>query len=107
MTNAIIEKILQNNDKYIIFYVDSCPYCRGALDLLRSHNVRYKGYNIDNINGGMEYVLNSLNEYRDLINFDPSHRTKPIIFNNGKFLGGMSELKQYLMNNNVPPRQHF
>ena len=38
-------------------------------------------------------VLDKLNDDPEATGFDPNHKTKPIIFKNGKFLGGCSELE--------------
>lgn len=93
----IIEKIVQANPgTYVIFFIYGCPYCEKALSLLRNSNVVYKGYNINEIKGGMEYLLMILNKHKDQLYFDPSHKTKPIIFYNGKFIGGFSELSKIL-----------
>jgi glutaredoxin len=91
INDQIINKIIEADpDYYIIFYVPYCPYCKKALALLQEHN--FKGYNIDNIPGGMETVLNALNSKAETIAFNPNHKTKPIIFYNHKFIGGYSEL---------------
>lgn len=91
--NKIIKKIINAKPgTYVIFFVYECRYCERALNLLRRENVLYKGYNIDEITGGMPKLLSVLNENAKLIGFDPTHQTKPIIFLNGKFLGGANEL---------------
>jgi glutaredoxin len=93
MDKTIIGKILNaNKDTYVIFFVDECPFCQQALSLLRSKNVQYKGYNIHDINGDMPYLLEVLRKNADLIGFNTSHHTKPIIFYNKKFIGGYDEL---------------
>lgn len=93
--NPIIAKILgAENDTFIIFFVYGCPYCERALQFLRSHNLKYKSYDINSINGEMPRLLNILNYYKDQIGFNPNHRTKPIIFLNGRFVGGYNELLQ-------------
>ena len=95
--NPIIQKIINvEPNTYIIFYVPECTYCQQALDLLRTSNVKYKGYNIHQINGSMQNLLEILKQNATLIGFDSSHRTKPIIFLNGKFLGGTRELSKQL-----------
>ena len=47
-----IEKITENKDIYVIFFTVECPYCQNALALFRKLDVPYKGYNINDINGG-------------------------------------------------------
>ncbi len=46
----------------------------------------------------MPRLLDTLNQYSYLTNFNSSHVTKPIIFINGKFIGGSTELARYLNN---------
>jgi glutaredoxin len=58
----------------------------------------YKGYDINQIKGNMPKLLSILNENANLINFDKNHRTKPIIFYNGKFIGGYQQLAEKLNN---------
>lgn len=95
--HPIIKKIINAEpDTYIIFFVKTCPYCANALDLLRKNNVRYKGYDIETINGNMPKLLKVLNDNAKLISFDTSHTTKPIIFYNKKYLGGYDKLAQIL-----------
>lgn len=91
LKNNIISKIV-TNDAYVIFYVPECPYSMKALNLLREKKVKYKGYNIHNL-GGMKFLLETFNENKEQINFNPDHLTKPVIFYNGKYLGGYSDLK--------------
>jgi glutaredoxin len=96
--NPIIKKIIfAKKGTFIIFFIYECPYSRKALDLLKNNNLSYKGYDINTINGGMEKLLEVLKKNAELINFDIRHKTKPIIFLNGKYLGGFEELSKYLM----------
>ena len=95
--HPIIDKIVSAPpNTYIIFYVKECPYCRYALDLLRKSGRPYKGYNIHKIEGGMPKLLQVLNDHAKLINFDPGHLTKPIIFLNATFIGGSDKLSEHL-----------
>lgn len=94
--HPVVEKILlANPNSYIIFYDPNCPYSQRALALLRSNpTVSYKGYIINNIDGGMSRFLQVLNQNIELIGYDPTHRTKPVIFYQNKFLGGYDELNR-------------
>lgn len=99
VVDPIINKIINTDaDTYVIFFVHNCPYCENALNLLRKKSVKYKGYDINSINGGMSQLLNVLNENASLIAFDSTHQTKPIIFLNGKFLGGYDNLREHFIN---------
>lgn len=97
MDQSILDKILNAaNDTYVIFYVNSCFYCRNALELLRKSSVQYKGYDINQIEGNMGFLLGVLNKNAEKIGFNSSHRTKPIIFYNKKFIGGYDKLVEFM-----------
>jgi glutaredoxin len=67
-----------------------------AIKLLKSNDIQYKKYNLDTFEGGLEHVLDCLIEYKDVVNFDPKHKTRPLVFYKGKFIGGFRELKETL-----------
>ena len=97
MDQSIMNVIMYNNpNTFIIFFTPECNYCKKALSLLRNNNVSFKSYNINLISGGLPNLLAILNRNSHFINFNPAHRTKPIIFYNGKYIGGYSELEQML-----------
>ena len=94
--SAVLAKILKSNtDTYIIFYKKTCPYCIRALEKLKETNSNYKGYDINKI-GGTDILLDILKKYQSKLDFDPTHRTIPIIFYNRKFIGGSDELIERL-----------
>ena len=98
----IIGKIINPSllpDTFVIFFDYNCPYSMNAIELLKSSNSRFKGYNINNINGSMRSLLNTLNSTKHYTNFDPRHRTKPIIFLNGQYVGGYDQLRELLYSN--------
>lgn len=92
------KKILQYRDKdlFVIFYSPECPYCQKAIELLKTKNMSFKGYNINNINGGLEKLLYYLNLQEKKTKFNVNHKTKPIIFYKGTFIGGFSELEPFI-----------
>jgi glutaredoxin len=95
-SDSLVDEIVKNShDTFVILYVPTCHYSMGAIDLLNKSGYPYYGYDINTI-GGMELVLKSLNDNRNILDFDPQHRTKPIIFYNGKFIGGYTELKKMI-----------
>lgn len=97
MDNAIINKITgADANTYIIFFVPTCRYSQLALQTLRNNNLSYKGYDIGEITGGMPELLRVLNKNAALFQFDTDHKTKPIIFFNGKFIGGADDLSDRL-----------
>ena|ERR1700747_2097973 len=96
---SAINKILENSDKFVIFYTPECPYCKDALHNLRGSGQKYKGYDMNQLNGGKTELLEILNANASVVGFDKNHTTKPIIFHNGKFIGGADTLK--IMLNNI------
>lgn len=83
---------------YIIFYNSWCGYCHEAFDYLKTKKKNFKGYDIDNIKGGIERILKCLNLNKDNTGFNPEHKTRPIIFYEGRFIGGFSDLQKVLGN---------
>lgn len=89
----IINKIISADaNTYVIFFAYGCSYSEKALNFLRKNNLTFKGYNIDSIKGSLEKILGIFKQNAQLINFDINYRTKPLIFINGKFIGGYNEL---------------
>lgn len=62
------------------------------MSILLNNKISHKGYDIEKINGGINVLLNCLIKKKNLTNFNPMHKTRPIIFLNGKFIGGYDEL---------------
>jgi glutaredoxin len=96
---SIHNKLLKYKDVYIIFYSDSCGYSTNALELLRNNKLKYKGYEIENIPGGFNFLLSKLKSNKQITNFDENHTTRPIIFYKGKFIGGYTELSNHVSKN--------
>lgn len=97
MDSNIKTKLLNtiNNHKntYIIFYTSDCGYSTKALDMLREQKVKYKGYDIYRIFGTLHNLIGMLKTIP--VDFDNSHQTKPIIFFNGRFIGGFMDLQTH------------
>lgn len=98
--DVAIQKIYQYPDTYVIFFTYECPYCQRAMSLLKENNVTWKGYNINDISGGQDELLRSLNYKRLLDEYNRTHntvhRTRPFVFYNEKFVGGLSDLQLLL-----------
>lgn len=72
-----------------IYYINDCPYCNGALDILnklfrKNNKIKYEKINLSN-NKDIQIIKNKYN-----------HRTVPIILINNKLIGGLTELKKIL-----------
>ena len=72
-----------------IYYKPECPYCQNAINLCKRNKVKYELHNVFTY-GGKSNVISSLflNNYLK----SKSDTTVPIIFNNGKYIGGSAEL---------------
>lgn len=92
------KKIIDNkdNDIFIIFYSDWCGICKATLDFFKENKLSYKGYNIDKIDGNLNKLIQCLTKKKDITDFNPTHKTRPVIFKKGKFIGGLSDLKKYV-----------
>lgn len=92
------KKILDYKDKniFVIFYSPQCKFCIDAINLLKQNKLSFKCYNIDNMKGTMDILLHFLNQQKDITHFNEQHKTKPIIFYKGKFIGGFTDLIAYL-----------
>lgn len=93
----IINKILKH--EHVIFYSPHCRYSMDAINHLDRLNLPdLRKYEIEKLRtegSQMNFLLNVLREYKTVINFDEQHYTKPIIFINGKFIGGYTDLIKY------------
>lgn len=92
------EKVFSEDEnvEYRILYSTSCPFSINAINMLKSQNVRFKGYDIDNMRHNLKDILVSLRnvDFENKTSLD-SHNTKPIIFHKQTFLGGFDELKEH------------
>jgi glutaredoxin len=87
-----------NKDPFTLYTSQSCKYCIDTLNLLlntidndTNKPVLFVNYDYDSILGN-EKLKNKL-----IVN--NNHYTKPLIFYYGTFLGGYSELTDFLKNN--------
>jgi glutaredoxin len=76
--------------KAIVWSKYNCPYCEQAKALLKSKGIEYTEKKI-----GDGYTK------EDLLESVPTARSVPQIFLDEKLIGGFTELKQYLTNNEV------
>ncbi len=69
----------------LIYTTQTCTYCNLAKNLLKEKKLQFKEINVEN----------NLNILKDLIK-KTNHKTVPQIFINEKFIGGYTELREYL-----------
>ena len=91
-----IVQVIKTPNTYIIFYSTYCGYSTNAVELLKSSKSQYNGYIIEDLKGGMHGLLRDLSKTSEFTGYRDSHTTRPIIFYNGKFIGGCSELKKII-----------
>lgn len=98
MCDKFNKKIINNEteDIYIIFYSKWCKYSMDALSLMETNKKQFKGYDIDKIKGNLPRLLDCLQKNANITSFNIEHKTRPIIFYKGKFIGGYSELLKVL-----------
>ena len=73
--------------KFIIVGRDSCPFCISAKNMLQNKKIPFEFHNIE-----------TFDKKSALWKQKPrSHKTVPVIFHNNKFIGGYTELCQYLL----------
>ena len=70
----------------VIWSKDQCMFCEMAKDLLADYNIEYEERNISK----GEWTREQLQEAA------PGSKTVPQIFLDGKYVGGFTELKQYM-----------
>jgi len=92
--NKLILKINEFNDskKFLVLGLSECPFSLKTKEYLKSHNLNYKFYNIDNYREIFFQLLNKLSDIKPEFNINLNHKTFPVIFYNNKFIGGFSDL---------------
>lgn len=69
---------------WYIYGANWCPYCTNATKLLNKKNIAYKFVNIDDYDGSLDYLR------------EKGFNTIPVIYKNGKYIGGYTCLKKKL-----------
>jgi len=83
---------INNDTHFVVFGLSTCIFCRKTIELLKSKNIKYKFYNIDEIyNLFFKTFVELVVEYPKL-DIDPTHKTVPVIFYKKKFIGGFTNL---------------
>ena len=80
--------LIKSSDGYVIIYSDWCQYSQSALRKLEDKDPIK--IDIDDLDISFPILLDELKK----ANLIPSsHRTRPIIFRKGKYIGGDSDLR--------------
>lgn len=82
-------------NEWTILYSPWCGYSKSALQLLKSNKISHQAIDIENIHGSIVEIRTALSRDKT-IEFPYDYSTRPMIFHNGKWLGGFTELKEYL-----------
>lgn len=98
--NSILELFDNNKGKIAIFYTEDCGYSSAAREYLKTNNIPYVRVDIDKItfannpsNKRQEFFRRlSQAEIVKKTGYNTSHTSRPVIFYDGKFVGGYSEL---------------
>jgi glutaredoxin len=88
----VIEKIKSN--EWVILYSPWCKFSKDALALFKSSNITPSTIDIEHIDGSLNEIRTELSN-QNSIQFPFEYSTRPMIFLNGRFLGGFQELKDY------------
>lgn len=90
--NQVVQTIKTN--PCVILYSSWCGYSRRALDLLKEKKKAAKKIEIEDIQGSMDDIRNRLSN--ENLGFPKSYSSRPMIFMNGKFIGGYDQLSKKL-----------
>jgi glutaredoxin len=80
--------------KYDIIILEKCPFCKDLVDILQKNNVKYNYIEIERNDEEQEKKTICKKIITD--KFSKEHNTFPMIFHNGKFLGGLDKFKKIL-----------
>ena len=92
----LYKKITNENKEIVMFGLSDCIYCKKTLQLLKKNKITYKYYSIDDYFNLFFKVLVEVAKYFPNFEINIDHKTVPVIFYKGKFIGGFTEISQYL-----------
>lgn len=79
---------------FVVFYKQGCPYSEKAVNYLKEKNKAFRVYFIKDKD--KDRLFKCLTESNSLPVNKINHRTFPTIFHNKQFVGGYSDLLQFL-----------
>jgi glutaredoxin len=76
---------------FTIYSKNGCSYCTKVKALLMEKEIFFLDVNCD------EYLINNREEFLSFIKeiANKEHRTFPMVFKDGKFIGGFTETREY------------
>jgi glutaredoxin len=83
-------KSLSKSGWYVITK-EGCPYCINAKELLAKNNQKYTILKLDDKNKEVIYM--------NVDHLTNNYRYVPMVFKDGKFIGGYDKLKEYFNEN--------
>lgn len=88
-----VDKIIEykNDNIYVVFYSSSCGYSIKLLNYLKDNSINFKGYDVNIKPNRFTDLLSDLNANSSLIKFNINHRTKPVVFYKGEYVGGADD----------------
>jgi glutaredoxin len=86
-------KVHKHSDKIVIFYSPWCAYSQKALELAKIKNVEYRAYDIGAITQDIDILLEHFRQDYPELGVTSTHKTRPIVFVDGKFIGGYSHIQ--------------
>ena len=84
-----------NKDSFVTLYVYNwCGYSKLAMDLCKQYRLKHKVHDMDKDKlGGKERVISELKNKKHIPR-NSRHSTAPIVFIDGKFIGGCDKLQK-------------
>jgi len=77
---------MNQNISWFIFTYKGCGYCKKAKDLLKNKHIDFIEIEVND--------SNKLDIYNSIDKITGKYRYFPVIFNNGNFIGGYTELQK-------------
>lgn len=77
-----------------IYGLNKCFYCRMAKELCKKHKLKYRFYDINEIENKLKIV-----SYKQNGKIPKNYVSIPIIFLNYRFIGGFKELENKILKN--------
>ena len=93
---------IQFKNKIVIYARPTCPYCIGFVDFLKKNNKNTGYYDktiyVEVDGDSPDNIFSKNNILKNLKTEINNHSTVPIVFHNGKFIGGSDTSKEYFGN---------